>query len=346
MDVSISLILIFAIGALGVYGFMIGGWASDSKYALLGSMRTCAQLVSYEVALALSVLGVVLMAGSLSLTEIVDQQQDTVWYAAPQIVGLLVFFAAGTAETNRPPFDLPEADTELVAGYHTEYSGMRFGLFSMAEYMNMITLSALCVTLFFGGWVGPWPPLGPIWFVLKVLMLIFLFIWLRATLPRLRYDQLMSFGWKVLLPVATLNALVTRLWWWPCEPAADRFGPRLRRHAEADLQEADHPAVPRSTSGRSTRASAAGTGSGGTRTGSRNASAARSAQPPAPPTASASSPPRTPPTTVSPPASATRASTRSTSRAASSAATASSHARSTRSRSSRSTRSPSTRGTT
>jgi NADH-quinone oxidoreductase subunit H len=208
-DVSISLILIFAIGSLGVYGFIIGGWASDSKYALLGSMRTCAQLVSYEVSLALSVLGVVLMAGSLSLTDIVASQQDTIWFAVPQVVGLLIFLAAGTAETNRPPFDLPEADTELVAGYHTEYSGMRFGLFSMAEYVNMITLSGLCVTLFFGGWLGPWAPLGPLWFLLKVLVLIFLFIWLRATLPRLRYDQLMSFGWKVLLPIATLNALVT-----------------------------------------------------------------------------------------------------------------------------------------
>jgi NADH-quinone oxidoreductase subunit H len=208
-DVPISLILIFALGALGVYGFIVGGWASDSKYALLGSMRTCAQMVSYEVALALSVLGVVLMAGSLSLTQIVDQQQDTIWYAVPQFVGLLVFLAAGTAETNRPPFDLPEADTELVAGYHTEYSGMRFGLFSMAEYVNMIVLSGLCVTLFLGGWIGPWAPLGPVWFLLKVLILISLFIWLRATLPRLRYDQLMAFGWKVLLPVATLNALVT-----------------------------------------------------------------------------------------------------------------------------------------
>jgi NADH-quinone oxidoreductase subunit H len=209
IDVPISLIFIFALGSLGVYGFIIGGWASDSKYALLGSMRTCAQLVSYEVSLALSVLGVVLMAGSLSLTDIVAKQQDTIWFAVPQIIGLLVFFAAGTAETNRPPFDLPEADTELVAGYHTEYSGMRFGLFSMAEYVNMITLSGLCVTLFFGGWLGPWAPLGPLWFLLKVLALIFLFIWLRATLPRLRYDQLMSFGWKVLLPIATLNALVT-----------------------------------------------------------------------------------------------------------------------------------------
>ena len=208
-DVPIALILVFAIGSLGIYGFIVGGWASDSKYALLGSMRTCAQLVSYEVALALSVLGVVLMAGSLSLTQIVDAQQDTIWYAVPQFVGLLVFLAAGVAETNRPPFDLPEAESELVAGYHTEYSGMRFGLFSMAEYVNMIVLSGLCVTLFLGGWIGPWAPLGPVWFLLKVLILIFLFIWLRATLPRLRYDQLMSFGWKVLLPVATLNALVT-----------------------------------------------------------------------------------------------------------------------------------------
>jgi NADH-quinone oxidoreductase subunit H len=209
VDVPISLIFIFALGSLGVYGFIVGGWASDSKYALLGSMRTCAQLVSYEVALALSVLGVILMAGSLSLTEIVAKQQETIWFAVPQVIGLLVFFAAGIAETNRPPFDLPEAETELVAGYHTEYSGMRFGLFSMAEYVNMITLSGLCVTLFFGGWLGPWAPLGPLWFLLKVFALIFLFIWLRATLPRLRYDQLMAFGWKVLLPVATLNAVVT-----------------------------------------------------------------------------------------------------------------------------------------
>ena len=192
-----------------MYGFIVGGWASDSKYALLGSMRTCAQMVSYEVALALSVLGVVLMSGSLSLTQIVDEQQDTIWYAVPQFFGLLVFLAAGVAETNRPPFDLPEAESELVAGYHTEYSGMRFGLFSMAEYVNVIVLSGLCVTLFLGGWIGPWAPLGPVWFLLKVLILIFLFIWLRATLPRLRYDQLMAFGWKVLLPVATLNALVT-----------------------------------------------------------------------------------------------------------------------------------------
>ena len=208
-NVSIGLILLFALGSVGIYGFIVGGWASDSKYSLLGSMRTCAQLVSYEVSLALSVLGVVIMAGSLSLVQIVHEQEADWWYAAPQFVGLLVFFIAGIAETNRAPFDLPEAETELVAGYLTEYSGMRFGLFSMAEYINMIVLSALCVTLFFGGWLGPVDALGPLWFVLKLLAVLFIFIWLRTTVPRLRYDQLMAFGWKVLLPVATINALVT-----------------------------------------------------------------------------------------------------------------------------------------
>jgi NADH-quinone oxidoreductase subunit H len=207
-DVSIGLVLLFALGAIGIYAFLVGGWASESKYSLLGSMRTAAQLVSYEVSLALSVLGVVIMAQSLSLVDIAVAQQETIWYAGPQIVGLVVFFIAGIAETNRPPFDLPEAETELVAGYHTEYSGMRFGLFSTAEYINMITLSGLAVTLFFGGWGGPFLP-GPLWFVLKLGAFIFLFMWLRATLPRLRYDQLMSFGWKVLLPVATLNAVLT-----------------------------------------------------------------------------------------------------------------------------------------
>jgi NADH-quinone oxidoreductase subunit H len=208
VDVSIGLLLLFALGAIGIYAFLVGGWSSESKYSLLGSMRTAAQLVSYEVSLALSVLGVVIMAQSLSLVDIVAEQQATIWYAAPQVIGLIVFFIAGIAETNRPPFDLPEAETELVAGYHTEYSGMRFGLFSTAEYINMITLSGLAVTLFFGGWDGPFLP-GPLWFVLKLGAFIFVFLWLRATLPRLRYDQLMSFGWKVLLPVATLNAVVT-----------------------------------------------------------------------------------------------------------------------------------------
>ncbi|HEY3069622.1 MAG TPA: NADH-quinone oxidoreductase subunit NuoH [Gaiellaceae bacterium] len=208
VNVSIGLVLLFSLGAIGIYAFLVGGWASESKYSLLGSMRTAAQLVSYEVSLALSVLGVVIMGGSLSLVEIVEKQQSTIWFAAPQFVGLIVFFIAGIAETNRPPFDLPEAETELVAGYQTEYGGMRFGLFSMAEYINMITLSGLAVTLFFGGWGGPVLP-GPIWFLLKLAGFIFVFMWLRATLPRLRYDQLMSFGWKVLLPVATVNAVVT-----------------------------------------------------------------------------------------------------------------------------------------
>jgi NADH-quinone oxidoreductase subunit H len=208
-NVSIGLILVFALSSLGIYGFIVGGWASHSKFALLGSMRTCAQMVSYEVSLTFAVLGVVLMGRSLNLVDIVHKQHETIWFAAPQVVGLLVFFIGGIAETNRPPFDLPEADTELVAGYHTEYSGMRFGLFQMGEYVNMITLSALTVTLFFGGWYGPWAPLGPLWFLIKLLIVIFFVLWIRATVPRLRYDQLMRFGWKVLLPLATLNALVT-----------------------------------------------------------------------------------------------------------------------------------------
>ena len=211
VDVPIALLLVFALGSIGIYGFIVGGWASESKYSLLGSMRTCAQLVSYEVALALTVLGVILMAGSLSLADIVAAQDRTVWYIAPQFVGFLTFFIAGIAETNRAPFDLPEAEQELVAGYHTEYGGMRWGLFQMAEYINVLTLSALTVTLFLGGWLGPgdtdW--LGPLWFVLKLALVIFVFIWLRATFPRLRYDQLMTLGWKVLLPVATINAVVT-----------------------------------------------------------------------------------------------------------------------------------------
>ena len=215
MNVPISLILIFALGSIGIYGFIVGGWASDSKYSILGSMRTCAQLVSYEVSLALSVLGVVMMGQSLNLIDIVDKQEATLWFFLPQFVGLCVFLLGGIAETSRPPFDLPEADTELVAGYHTEYSGMRWGLFQTAEYINLIVLSALAVTLFFGGWHFPWVHdldiLGPIWFILKLAIVVTAFIWLRASQPRLRYDQLMRFGWKVLLPVATVNAVVTAL---------------------------------------------------------------------------------------------------------------------------------------
>jgi NADH-quinone oxidoreductase subunit H len=214
-NVPISLILVFALGAIGIYGFIVGGWASESKYSLLGSMRTCAQLVSYEVSLALSVLGVVVTAGSLSLVQIVQNQAHSLWYVVPQAAGFLVFFIGGVAETSRAPFDLPEAETELVAGYHTEYSGMRWGLFQMAEYVNMITLSGLAITLFLGGWHFPYLHgldfLGPLWFVLKLGIFLLVFMWLRATLPRLRYDQLMAFGWKILLPVATINALVTAL---------------------------------------------------------------------------------------------------------------------------------------
>ena len=214
-EVPIGLLVIFALGSIGVYGFIVAGWSSDSKFSMLGSMRTCAQLVSYEVALALSVLGVVIMGRSLNLIDIVDRQGQTLWFFIPQFVGLCIFLLGGIAETSRPPFDLPEADTELVAGYHTEYSGMRWGLFQTAEYINMIVLSALCVTLFFGGWQFPWihslDRFGPIWFLLKLGALVTAFIWLRASQPRLRYDQLMRLGWKVLLPLATLHALVTAL---------------------------------------------------------------------------------------------------------------------------------------
>src|SRR5205814_8820815 len=181
VDVPISLLRIFALGSLGVYGFIIGGWASDNRFSLLGSMRTCAQLVSYEVSLALAVLGVVILSESLSLVDIVHKQGSFLPFAAPQFVGLVCFFFAGTAESSRAPFDLPEADTELVAGYHTEYSGMRWGLFQTSEYINMITLSALTVTLFFAGWHGPWAPLGPLWFFLKLFICVSIFIWLKAT---------------------------------------------------------------------------------------------------------------------------------------------------------------------
>jgi NADH-quinone oxidoreductase subunit H len=209
-NVSIGLLLIFALGSIGVYGFIVGGWASESKFSILGTMRTCAQLVSYEVSLALSVLGVVILGRSLNLQEIVHRQGEFLPFVVPQLVGMVIFFIGGTAETSRAPFDLPEAEQELVAGYHTEYSGMRWGLFQMAEYVNLITLSGLMVTLFFSGWHGPWN-LGPLWFVLKLMAVLFVFIWMRTTLPRLRYDQLMRFGWKILLPVATVNAVLTAL---------------------------------------------------------------------------------------------------------------------------------------
>jgi len=209
IDVSIGILLVFAFGSFAFYGLLIGGWASGSKYSFLGAMRAAAQLISYEIALGLSLMGTVLLAGSLSLTEIVEAQ-DKMWFIVPQIVAFVIFLISAFAETNRPPFDLTEADAELVQGYMTEYGGMRFGTFMLAEYMELFVISALGVTFFFGGWLGPGPDwLGPLWMLLKTGLFVCLFIWARATLPRPRYDQLMSLGWKVLIPLATLNVLVT-----------------------------------------------------------------------------------------------------------------------------------------
>jgi NADH-quinone oxidoreductase subunit H len=211
MDVSIGVLWFLAFGALAFYAVVLGGWSSGSKYSFLGAMRGAAQMISYEVAMGLSLLGVVMTAGSLSLIDIVETQSD-MWYAVPQFVGFIIFLVAGFAETNRAPFDLPEGDAEIVGGYNTEFGGMRFGSYFMAEYMNMVVISALTVTIFFGGWHGPGPiALAPLWVLLKIGVFVFFFIWVRATLPRLRYDQLMSFGWKILLPLATVNALVTAI---------------------------------------------------------------------------------------------------------------------------------------
>ncbi len=211
IDVPIGILYMFAFGSIAFYGFLLGGWASGSKFSFLGSMRSAAQLISYEVSLGLALLGVVIMSQSLSLVDIVHSQ-DHVWYILPQFFGFVIFLIAGFAETARPPFDLPEADAELVAGYNTEYGGMGFGAFFMAEYMHIIVFSGLATALFLGGWHGPGPDgLGPLWVCLKMFLLVCFFIWARATFPRLRYDQLMSFGWKVLLPLATLNALVTAI---------------------------------------------------------------------------------------------------------------------------------------
>ena len=209
LDVSIGVLYFFAFSSFAFYGLLLAGWSSGSKYSFLGAMRSAAQLISYEVSMGLALLGAVMMAGSLSLTSIVEAQ-DEVWYIVPQAVGFLVFMIAGFAETNRAPFDLPEADAELVQGYMTEYGGTRFGSYLLAEYLEMFVVSAIAVTFFLGGWMGPGPGwLDPIWMLAKTLSLIFFFIWIRATLPRLRYDQLMSLGWKVMLPLATLNVLVT-----------------------------------------------------------------------------------------------------------------------------------------
>jgi NADH-quinone oxidoreductase subunit H len=211
IDVSIGILYFFAAGSIGFYGLLLGGWASGSKYSFLGAMRAAAQLISYEVSMGLALLGVIFMAGSLSLVDIVRAQgSDGIWFIVPQLVGFLIFMVAGFAETNRAPFDLPEADSELVQGYMTEYGGMRFGSFLLVEYLEMTVVAGIAAAMFLGGWMGPGPGfLDPIWMAAKIFVLLLLFIWVRATLPRLRYDQLMSLGWKVLLPLATLNVLVT-----------------------------------------------------------------------------------------------------------------------------------------
>jgi len=215
IDVPIGLLYFFAFGSLAFYGLMLGGWASGSKYSFLGAMRSAAQLISYEVAIGLSLVGVAMTAGSLSFVDIVEAQgsgESGIWFIVPQFVGFLIFLVAGFAETARAPFDMPEADAEIVAGYNTEYGGMRFGSFFMAEYIEVIVISGVATACFLGGWHGPGPEaLAPLWVLLKMFCFVVLFIWIRATLPRLRYDQLMSFGWKVLLPLATLNALVTAI---------------------------------------------------------------------------------------------------------------------------------------
>ena len=188
---------------------MLGGWSSGSKFSFLGSMRAAAQLISYEVSQGLALIGVVMTAGTLSLTEIVHAQGN-IWYVVPQFIGFCIFLVAGFAETARAPFDLPEGDAEIVGGYNTEFGGMRFGSFFMAEYMEILIISAIAAACFLGGWHGPGPEaLGPLWMLIKIVLGAIFFIWVRASLPRLRYDQLMSFGWKILLPVATLNVLVT-----------------------------------------------------------------------------------------------------------------------------------------
>ena len=215
IDVTIGPLYLFAFGGIAFYGLVLGGWASGSKYSFLGAMRAAAQLISYEVSLGLSLVGVVITAGSLSLVDVVHAQAG-LWYVVPQAVGFLVFLVAGFAETNRTPFDLPEADAELVQGYMTEYGAGRFASYYFAEYMNILVISGVATTLFLGGWLLPGNPSLPGWadpliVLAKMTIFVVLFIWIRATLPRLRYDQLMSFGWKVLLPVATLNALVTAI---------------------------------------------------------------------------------------------------------------------------------------
>jgi NADH-quinone oxidoreductase subunit H len=207
VNLNIGVLFILAMSSLGVYSIALAGWSSDNKYSLLGALRAAAQMLSYEVFMGLSLVGVIMLAGSFSLPEIVQAQQK-MWFCIPQFPGLIIFIIAGLAETRRIPFDLPEAENELVAGYHTEYSGMKFGMFFVGEYIGITLISALIVTLFFGGWLGPiLPPF--VWLVLKTFFFICGFILVRASLPRVRYDQLLSFGWKLMLPLSLINIVVT-----------------------------------------------------------------------------------------------------------------------------------------
>ena len=223
-DLNIGLLFVLSVSSMGVYGIVLAGWSSNSKYSLLGGLRSSAQMISYELAVSLSLVGVLLLGGSLSLRAIVDAQGGRWggiiprWNIFPQIIGFCCYFVAAIAETNRLPFDLPEAETELVAGYHTEYSSMKFAMFFIAEYTNMVTVSCLATILFLGGWHGPvfGPPLLQamlplLWFSLKVFAFLFVYVWIRGTLPRFRYDQLMAFGWKLLVPLALVNLVVTSL---------------------------------------------------------------------------------------------------------------------------------------
>jgi NADH-quinone oxidoreductase subunit H len=205
--VNIAVLWILGTTSMGVYGIVLGGWASNSKYPLLGGLRSSAQMISYELAQGISLVSVILMTGTLSLAAIV-KQQATMWYIIPGFFGFVIYLICGVAETNRAPFDLAEAETELVAGFHTEFSSMKFALYFLAEYANMMVVSAIAISVWFGGWHGPFlPPV--IWFLIKLTLFLFFYIWLRATFPRLRYDQLMGFGWKVLLPASLVNLAVT-----------------------------------------------------------------------------------------------------------------------------------------
>ena len=219
-DINVGLLFIVAVTSIGVYGIILGGWASNSKYPLLSSLRASAQLISYEIAVTITLVSVILTAGTLNLLGIVEAQRDGgIWFGFIQPVALMLVFIGGLAETNRMPFDLPEAETELTGGFHTEYSGMRFSLFFLAEYANIIVISAVVAIMFFGGWMAPFPNVaafgflqiipGWIWFVWKIFLVLYVFIWLRATLPRYRYDQLMNLGWKVFIPIALVNLAVT-----------------------------------------------------------------------------------------------------------------------------------------